>query len=131
MNSSKQIKVGALISYLSVFISVLSGLFYTPWMIEKVGKDDYGLYMLVSSLIAILTLDFGLGAAVTMFLSKFRAERETEQVNKFLPVAYKIYFLIDIILVSIGAILLLFVDSFYSNLPAEQIAKLKDLFIIL
>ena len=35
MNSSKQIKLGALISYFAIAFNIVAGLIYTPWMISK------------------------------------------------------------------------------------------------
>ena len=36
MNSNNQIKLGALLSYFSIAVNVIAGLFYTPWMINSI-----------------------------------------------------------------------------------------------
>ena len=41
---NKQIKYGALISYIALFINIVIGLVYSPWVIRSIGKADYGLY---------------------------------------------------------------------------------------
>ena len=48
--ATNQIKVGAIISYIALFVNVLIGLLYTPWLINTIGKSDYGLYTLAVSL---------------------------------------------------------------------------------
>ena len=55
-NSSQQLKLGAIISYLAIGINIISGLFYTPWMIHSIGRENYGLYTLALSVITCLFL---------------------------------------------------------------------------
>ena len=74
MNSSKQIKLGALMSYFAIAFNMIAGLIYTPWMISEIGSSNYGLYTLATSLITLFVMDFGMSAAVTRFISKYRAE---------------------------------------------------------
>ena len=98
MNSSKQIKLGAVISYIAIAFNMIAGLIYTPWMITKIGQGNYGLYTLASSLITMFVVDFGMGAAVSRFVSRYNAEGNQKAVNNFLGVVYKLYFAIDIII---------------------------------
>ena len=42
----RQLKYGAIISYLAIFINTATALVYLPWMARKLGKSDYGLYTL-------------------------------------------------------------------------------------
>ena len=74
MTSSLQLKLGALISYLSIGINILTGLLYTPWMIHSIGRENFGLYTLAMSVISFFVFDFGLSSAVTRFIAKYLAE---------------------------------------------------------
>ena len=56
-----QIKTGAIISYISLFVNIITGLVYTPWVINSIGKENYGLYSLAMSVITLFVFDFGLG----------------------------------------------------------------------
>lgn len=56
MGKSKQLKIGAAVSYIAVAFNIISGLLYTPWMVATIGKSQYGLYTLASS---VITLFFG------------------------------------------------------------------------
>ena len=62
INSRDQIKIGAILSYLSIGINIIAGLLYTPWMVDTIGKSDYGLYTLANSLITLFLVDFGLSS---------------------------------------------------------------------
>ena len=64
VSSNKQIKIGAILSYLGIGLSILSALIYSPWMLSKIGSSDYGLYTLASSLINLFLIDFGISETV-------------------------------------------------------------------
>ena len=56
-----QIKAGAILSYLTQLVHILSALIYTPIMLRLLGQTEYGLYQLAASVISylsILTLGF-------------------------------------------------------------------------
>lgn len=130
MNSSKQIKLGALVSYFTIAFNIIAGLIYTPWMITKIGQDNYGLYTLATSLITLFVMDFGMSAAVTRFVSKYNAEGRQEKVNDFLGLIYKIYFAIDAVILTALVIVYFFIESIYGNLSASEIETLKTLYVI-
>lgn len=130
MNSSKQIKLGALISYFAIAFNMVAGLIYTPWMITQIGQNNYGLYTLANSLITIFVMDFGMSAAVSRFVSKYRAENNQEAINNFLGMAYKIYIALDGIILAALLIIGLFLNSIYDNLTASELEIFKSLYAV-
>ena len=42
-----QIKMGSLLSYLSLILGTVVSLVYTPIMIESLGQSEYGVYSIV------------------------------------------------------------------------------------
>lgn len=100
-----QIKTGAIISYVALFLNIVIGLLYTPWMINTIGKADYGLYTLAMSVISLFVFDFGLGSAITRFVSKYLAENRQDMVDSLLGLVFKLYFIGDcIVLISLSII---------------------------
>ena len=53
-----QLKAGATISYLSLGINIITGLLYTPGMINSIGRTDFGLCTLAMSVISLLGFEF-------------------------------------------------------------------------
>ena len=98
MSSSKQLKFGALISYVAIAINIVTGLLYTPWMIHSIGRENFGLYTLAMSVISLFVFDFGLSSAVTRFITKYLAEGRQDKANNCLGLVYRLYFIIDIVL---------------------------------
>ena len=130
MKKTNSIKMGAVISYVSIVLNIVSGILYTPWMITKIGQNDYGLYTLAYSLISMFVLDFGMSAAVTRFLSKYLAKGESEKANDFLGLIYKIYIAIDAIIFVILLSVFLNINSIYSNLSYSELQKLEGIFLL-
>ncbi len=128
--SSRQIKIGVLMSYVAIGFNILAGLFYTPWMIAEIGKANYGLYMLSLSLVSIFAMDFGLEAAVSRFLSKYHALGDTEGASRFLGVAFKLFIgialLIGIVLIGVY----MMIDTIYASLSPGEIETLQVLYIM-
>lgn len=124
-----QIKLGAILSYVSIIVNIVAGLLYTPWMVDQIGGDDYGLFTIVNSLITLFMVDFGLSAATSRYLSKYRAEGNEEKVQSFLGAVYKLYFIIDLIIFAVLAVLYCCLDVMYDYPPA-QMERLKVVYII-
>ncbi len=131
MNSNKNIKKGALISYFSIGISIIAGIIYTPWMIREIGQNDYGLFSLALSIISYLTMDFGLSSAVSRFLSKYNAEDNKEDIANFLGMIYRLFFYISIAIFIIIVIIYFFIDVFFLKFSPAEIEKFKTIYIIL
>ncbi len=127
---NKQIRVGAILSYLSIAVNILAGLIYTPWMIKQIGQSQYGLYTLAYSLIALFLVDFGLSSATARYVSKYRAEGNQEKVNNFLGVIYKLYLIIDAVIFTVLLCVFFFIERIYANLTIQEIEQFKVVYVI-
>lgn len=125
-----QIKIGAIISYIAIGINVLIGVLYTPWMINTIGKENYGLYILATSVITLFVFDFGLGSAVTRFISKYIAEGKSKCINSFVGQIVKLYLSIDILIFLVLFLLYFFIPTIYKELTYDEIEKLKVVYCI-
>ena len=130
LNSSKQIKIGAIISYGTIVFHIVAGLIYTPWLLSQIGQSDYGLYTLATSLITMFVMDFGLGAAISRYVSRYRAQNSQVAVDNFLGMIYKLYMLIDAVIFIVLLIIFFMLDKVYVNLSATELEKFKVLYII-
>lgn len=124
-----QLKAGAFLSYFGLAINIIVGLLYTPWMINSIGKADYGLYTLALSVISLFVFDFGIGQAVTRFLAKYLAEGNQDKANNCLGLVYKLYFYIDVAIFLILTCIYFFIPSIYQELTTEEIEKFKIIYI--
>ncbi len=75
-------------------------------------------------------MDFGLGAAVTRFLSLYNSENNEEAVNNLLGIIYKLFFLLDILIAVVLTVVYFHIGSIYRELSPLEIDKLKVIFVI-
>ncbi len=125
-----QVRAGALVSYITIFFNVISGFIYTPWLINSLGDSDYGIYTLITSVMAYFVLDFGMGAAITRFIAKYRVNNEPEKIDNLLGVTTKLYLAIDGIILIVMAAFYIFMDKIYVSLLPSEIVKFENSFII-
>ena len=133
MQSSKEIKIGAILSYVIIVVNMLIGVLYTPILTAKLGQTEYGLYSLVTSIISYLTiLDFGFGNAIIIYTTRYRNKNEKDKEQKLHGMFFIIYTIIGIIAGIIGVILWLNVDKLFGNtMSADELSKAKILMAIL
>lgn len=127
---NNQIKRGSIISYLTIFLNIILGVIYTPWILHKVGSSNYGLYTLATSLITLFLLDFGMSAAVSRFISNFRAQNNITAISEFIGLAVKFYVIVCGILTVALTIVYFNLDSIYSNLTISELQTFRIVFII-
>lgn len=130
LSSNQQIKYGAVLSYLGIVVYILVGLLYTPWMIRVIGKDDYGLYTLAYSIVALFVFDFGISAAIQRFVAKYLAEGNREKVDHCVSLVYKLYLYIDVAIFVLLSVAYLLIPYIYRELTAEQISRLEVVFVM-
>lgn len=133
MKNSKEIKLGAILSYIIILANMIIGVLYTPILTEKLGQSEYGLYSLVTSIISYLTiLDFGFGNAIIIYTARYRVKNEREKQEKLHGMFVLIYSIIGIIAGIIGVFIWINADSLFANsMNAEEIRKAKILLGIL
>lgn len=133
MKSNKEIKLGAILSYIIIFTNMVIGVLYTPILTNKLGQSEYGLYSLVTSIISYLTiLDFGFGNAIIIYTARYRVNGEKEKQEKLHGMFFLIYTFIGIIAGIIGIAIWSNANNLFSNsMNVEEIEKAKILLGIL
>ena len=126
-----EIKSGAILGYLNIFATIIVTLVYTPIMLNLVGKSEYGLYSLVSSITMYLSvLDMGFGNAMIRFSSKSQAKGEDD--SKINGMFLLLYIIIGIVAFIIGIIMVINVDAIFSaSLTESELNKAKLLMFIM
>lgn len=133
MEKSKQRKIGAILSYISIIANTIIGLVYTPFMIRTMGQSEYGLYSLISSFIGYLTvLDFGFGNAVIVYTSKYHAQKKYDEEKKLQGMFFVIFCIIAVIAAILGIALYFCIPSFLGKkMTSIELEKAKILMLIL
>ena len=128
-----QLKAGAILSYVIIGLSNLVGLLYTPYMLRMMGQSEYGLYSLVASVVAYLTvLDLGFGNTIIRYTAKFRAEGKVEEQYSMFGMFVILYSVIGLITLLFGMVLYFNLDSIYrDSLTPEELEKTHILMLLM
>ena len=126
-----QLKAGVILSYISTVITIAIQLIYMPVMIRLLGKSEYGLYSLVSSVVSYLSL-FSLGftgAYVRFFAKSCNNKEKLASLNGMFLTLFSILAALATIC---GLILSFFPEQIFgSKLSDLELAKARILMIIL
>lgn len=111
-----QRKTGAFLSYIAIFVHMVVGLIYTPYMLRVMGQSEFGIFSLASSVISYLTiLDLGFGNAVIRYTAKLKAENDRVGQQKLFGMFIMLYVVIGIVAFICGALLSINADRLFSE----------------
>lgn len=118
--SKSQLKKGILLSYVVIGLNTIVGLSYTPYMLRMLGKNEYGLYSLVISVIGYLTiLDLGFGNAIVRYTAKYRAEGKLKEQYSMFGMFLLMYSGIGVVALLIGLFFYFNVSYLFGNTMTE------------
>lgn len=128
-----QLKAGAALNYVVIVLNIAVGLLYTPYMLRMMGQSEYGLYSLVASVIAYLTvLDLGLGNAVIRYTAKFRAEGRTKEQYEMFGMFLVLYCIISVVALIGGVMLYTNVDAMFGDtMTAAELSRARIMMAVL
>lgn len=128
-----QLKSGAILSYAVMGLSNIVGLVYTPYMLRMMGQSEYGMYSLVASVVAYLTiLDLGFGNTIVRYTAKFRAEGKHSEMQAMYGMFVRLYVVIGIIAFGAGMILYANVDNLFgASLTGGELRKTHILMLLM
>lgn len=118
-----QIRAGAALSYVSMALSTIISLVYTPIMLDRLGDSEFGVYQAVLPIISYLNLlSFGLGSAYVRYYSRFRAAGDKKGCAKLNGMFFTTYLVLGAAVLAIGFGLSYCDVIFGKKLTAEEIA---------
>ncbi len=128
-----QVKAGVVLNYVIIALNTIVGLAYTPYMLRCLGQNEYGLYSLVASVIAYLTiLDLGFGNAIVRYTAKFRAEGKAKEQWDMFGMFIIVYTIIGIITLIVGIFLYFKVDVLFDKtMNIHEISQARTMILLL
>ena len=126
-----QLKAGVVLSYILTAISIVIQLIYMPVMIRLLGKSEYGLYSLVSSVVSYLSLfSLGFTGAYLRFFAKLYSNKE--KLASLNGMFLTLFCILSLIATICGVILSFFPEQIFgSKLLDSELSKARVLMFIL
>lgn len=128
-----QLKAGATLSYLLLFLNNIIRLAYTPFLIRSLGQSEFGLYSLAAATVGYLSImDLGFGNAIIRFTSKYKALGDKETENRLHGMFIVIYTIIGLIVAVLGVVLYYNTEQIFGNtMSFSELEKIKNLILLL
>jgi len=104
MDLTKKTARNSLYNLLAFVYPIILSLFATPFIIHKIGTENYGIFALATSFVGFLAfVDFGISPALVKYVAEYSARGEDEKVNRFFSTSVIFYALVGT-LVGLGII---------------------------
>lgn len=128
-----QRKAGAVLSYVHSLTTAIVGFIYIPLLIYFLGKEEYGLYQLLGSILIYLSLfDMGLSSTVTRYYSKYLALKDKMGQENLLAISAVLYGILSLVLLGVGIVFYFFLeDVFGRSLSTEQLESAKIMYVVI
>lgn len=128
-----QRKAGAILSYVNIITQMAVGLIYTPIMLRLLGQSEYGLYSMIGSFVAYLSiLDMGLGNTIVRYTAKNRAVGDAESEAELNGLFLLLYSGIGLITLIVGMFFYYNIEEIFgSQLTDEEINKAQLMMVML
>lgn len=128
-----QLKAGAVLNYAVIILNILVGLLYTPYMLHRLGPSEYGLYSLVASVIAYLTiLDLGLGNAVVRYTARYRSEGRGEEQYELFGMFLILYLCIGLLAFLAGGVFMVHFDTWFGHtMTLHELERARQMLFLL
>lgn len=128
---NKALTQDVIISYIAIFIALITTIFLTKIEVKYLGTDIYGLFSLVNSTIGyIAILDLGVGQTVTRYIAQYRAEGNYNKIRVLVGNSFKNYIKISLIGLIIGIIIIIKSQTIFSSLTDDTVGVFKICFVI-
>ena len=128
-----QRRIGAVLTYVHTFAHIVISLLYVPLLLATIGKSEYGLFQLIGSVMAYLSIaEALLSSGVLRYYCKYRDLGDTVMMENTLAISQRIYWLFSALVALVGVGLIFGVDRFYcSSLSAAELTEAKYMLAVL
>lgn len=130
---SKQIRAGAVLSYVQMFFSVVISLVYTPVMLRLLGQSEYGLYNTAASTVSMLSmLNLGFSSGYIRYYAQYKKRGDVDAIYKLNGLFLIIFSIIGIIAFACGFYLTYHLEAvFQQGLTESEYVTAKTLLMLL
>lgn len=123
-------KKGVILSYLYLVIQTVVNLIYVPMVLNLLGKSEYGLYQLVASVFAYISIfEASISSGVLRYYCNVNVSGDTKKKENILAIARIIYRILSVIIVVVGLVGIHFFRIYFKNSLTE--AELNESSIML
>ena len=120
LDHAKQRQKGALLSYAYTAATVIVGFLYVPLLLSTIGDSEYGLYQLIGSIMAYMSLmNSVFSAGITRYYCSYLVTDDEESMAGILAAGKRIYTFMSVAAVAVGSLVAFAFGQIYANALTE------------
>lgn len=126
-----EIKTGAVLNYISLFVKLGIGFFLSPFILESLGKSEFGIYSIAGTIIGWLALcDFGLTASTTKFLCEYQAKGDKEGEAHYLGNVAALFSIVGGVVLVAGLCVYPFLGNIFPKFSESELKLYRILYLM-
>jgi len=116
MTAEKERKLGVILQYAQMGLSILISFIYTPIMLNILGQSEYGIYNLANSIISYLSLlSLGFGASYIRFYSRYKKDNDEAGIKRLNGLFLIVFLIMGAVALFGGLVLSTNVSIFFND----------------
>lgn len=105
----------------NLFISVVVAFIVSPILVNQLGNETYGIWVLIVSLTSYFTiLDFGINGAIVRFVSKYKALKDYKSANKIFSTSFAFFSILALVVVTFCAVFAIYFKDIFEITTFDQ-----------
>jgi len=115
------IKLNSLSNLVRFIINIAIGLLLTPFIINSLGKNGYGVWVLIGSFVGYYgLLNLGLDAAIRRYISIYTAQNKSNDLNKVASTALVMFSCTGLTVMTLSVVFSGDIADFFNVSPADH-----------
>ena len=130
---NREMKIAIILNYIHIVVANLSSVILTPIIIDGLGMEQYGLYVLVfNTILFVYIAEFSIGNIVVSNVAKYRALNDESGERGFLGLSLIVFTALALIGTAVCLAIYTFAgDIFARTFDAQTLRQFKYLFLIM
>jgi O-antigen/teichoic acid export membrane protein len=117
----RQVALSTISNYAGQVVNLVVWFLLTPFIIHRLGATQYGLWVVIASLVAYGNLaEFGVGSAIVKYVAEYRARGDSETATRIIATSLWIYCVLGLLVIAGGVILAPLVPHVIDVPPYER-----------
>jgi O-antigen/teichoic acid export membrane protein len=112
------LKINAISNWIALVSTVVVGLMLTPYLIERLGTERYGIWALIISIIGYYgMLELGVNSAIMRYVARYAGQKDCNSLNKSVNTAIAILSLFGCVIILVAFLAAGALRSFFHIAP--------------
>ncbi len=118
-------------SWAGMVIAIVIAFFFTPYLVDTLGKEKYGIWSLAFSIMAYMRLaDLGVKQSIVRYISKYYAVKNWRELNQVFSSSIRLYFFVALAILIATVVIVLYFAG-YLKIPADLFRTAQTTILIL